>query len=96
MCLSSKATRQTSGTRRGHGLVGRDGQLTIAAVEAGPTLKKSELLSLLDNDDGDQDFRDRRTGLPLNPEVVKKARELGVQHVEELKVLEDSDRDAHG
>ena len=75
-------------------MVGRDRQLTVAAVEAGPTLKKPELLSLPDNADGDQEFRDRSTGLPLNPEMVKKARELEMQQMEELKVLEDSDRDA--
>ena len=68
-------------------MMGRDRQLTIAAVEAGPTL---ELLSLADNDDGDQESRDRSTGLPLNPEMVKKARE----YMEELKVLEDSDQNA--
>ena len=33
------------------------------------------------------------TGLPLNPEMVKKGRELEMQYME-LKVLEDSDRDA--
>ena len=29
----------------------------------------------------------------LNPEMVKKGRELEMQYMEELKVLEDSDRD---
>ena len=48
------------------GMMGRDRQLTIAAVEAGPTLEEPELLSLLANDDDDQEFRDRSTGLPLN------------------------------
>ena len=52
------------------------------------------MLSLPDNADGDQEFRDRSTGLPLNPEMVKKARELGMQYMEELKVLEDSEWDA--
>ena len=75
-------------------MVERDRQLTIAAVEAGPTLKKPELLSLPGKADGDREFRDRSTGLLLNPEMVKKARELEVQYMEELKVLEDSDRDA--
>ena len=75
-------------------MVGRDRQLTIAAVEAGPTLEEPELPSLPDNTDVDQEFRDRSTGLPLNPEIVKKARELEMQYMEELKVLEDSDRDA--
>ena len=60
----------------------------------GPTLEELELLSFPDNADGDQEFRDRSTGLPLNPEMVKKARELEMQCMEELKVLEDSDRDA--
>ena len=74
-------------------MMGRDRQLTIAAVEAGPTLEETELLSLLDGADGDQESRDRSTGLPVNPEMVKKARELEMQYMEELKVLEDSDRD---
>ena len=73
-------------------MVGRGRQLTIAAVEAGPTLDEPELLSLPAND-GDQELRDRNTGLPLNPEMVKKARELEMQYMEELKVLEDSNRD---
>ena len=73
-------------------MMGRDRQLTIAAVEAGPTLEEQELLSLPVNDDGDEEFRDRSTGLPLNPEMVKKVRELEMQYMEELKVLEDSDR----
>ena len=38
-------------------MMGRNRQLTIAAVEAGPTLEEPELLSLLDNADGDQEFR---------------------------------------
>ena len=75
-------------------MMGPDRQLTIAAVEAGPTLEEPELLSLPDNADGDQEFRDRSTGLPLNSEMVKKTKELEMQHMEELKVLEDSDRDA--
>ena len=59
-------------------MMGRDRQPTTAAVEAGPTLEEPELLSLPAND-GDQEFRDGITGLPLNPEMVKKARELEVQ-----------------
>ena len=39
-------------------MMGRDRQLTIAAVEAGPTLEDPGLLSLPDNADGDQEFRD--------------------------------------
>ena len=74
-------------------LMGRDRQLTIAAAEAGPTLEQPELLSLPDNDDGDQEFRDTSTGLPQKAEMVKKARELELQYME-LKVLEDSHRDA--
>ena len=71
--------------------MGRDRQLTIAAMEAVPTLEEPELLSLPDDADGDQEFRDRSTGLPLNPEMVRKARTLEMQYMEELKVLEDSD-----
>ena len=92
---SDTALRQSmraAGRGEAQGRVGRDRQLTIAAVEAGPTLEP-ELLSLLDNADGDQEFRDRSIGLPLNPEMAKKARELEMRYMEELKVLEDSDRD---
>ena len=74
-------------------MMGRDRQLTIAAMEAGPTLEELELLSLPDTD-GDQEFRDRSTGLPLNPEMVEKARTLEMQYMEELKVLEESDQTA--
>ena len=63
-------------------------------MEAGPTLEEPELLSLPDDADGVQEFRDRSTGLPLNPEMVRKAREPEMQYMEDLKVLEDSDRDA--
>ena len=69
------------------GLMGRDRQLTIAALEARPTLQEPELLSLPDNTDSAQEFR------ALNPEMVKRARELEMQYMDELKVLEDSDRD---
>ena len=75
-------------------MMGRDRQLTVEAVEAGPTLEEPKLLSLPDDVDGDQEFRDRSSGLPLNPEMVKKARTLEMQHMEELKVLEDSELDA--
>ena len=87
--------QRVAGRGEAQRMMGRDRQLTIAAVEAGPTLEEPELLSLPDNADGDQEFRDRSAGLPLNPEMVKKARELEMQYMEEeLKVLEDSDRDA--
>ena len=74
--------------------MGRDRQLPIAAMEAGLTLEELELLSLPDEADGEQEFRERRTGMPLNPEMVKNARKLEMQYMEELKVLEDSDGDA--
>ena len=35
----------------------------------------------------------RSTGLPLDPEMVRKARELEMQYMDELKVLENSNRD---
>ena len=73
--------------------MGRDRQLTIAGVEAGPTPEEPEPLSFLDSADSAQEFRDRSTGLPLNPEMVKKARELEMQYMDELHVLEHSDRD---
>ena len=92
-----RALRQSmraAGRGEAQRMMGRDRQRTTAAVEAGPTLEEPELLSLPDNADGGQEFRDRSTGLPLNPEMVKKARELEMQQMEELAVLEDSDRDA--
>ena len=96
-----RALRQSmraAGCGEAQGLMGRDRQLTIAAVEAaveaGPTLEVPELLSFLKLLTGVQEFRDRSTGLPLHPEMVKGARELEMHHMEELKVLEDSDRDA--
>ena len=63
-----RALRQSmraAGCCEAQGLVGRNRQLTIAALEAGPTLKEPMLLSLPDNTDGAQEFRDRSAGLPL-------------------------------
>ena len=91
-----RALRQSmraAGCGEAQGLMGRDRQLTIAALEAGPTLEEPELLSLPDSTDSAQEFRGRSTGLTLNPEIVKRARELEMQHMGELKVREDSDRD---
>ena len=42
---------RAAGRGEAQGMMGRDRQLTIAAVEAGPTLEEPELLSLLVNDD---------------------------------------------
>ena len=84
---------RAAGCREAQGLMGRDRQLTIAALKAGPSLEKPELLSLPDSTDSAQEFRDKSTGLPLNPEMVREARDLEMQHMDELKVLEDSDRD---
>ena len=92
-----RALRQSmraAGRGEAQKMMGRDRQLTIAAVEAGPTLEEPQLLSLPDDADGNQEFRDRSTGFPLNPEMVKEARTLEMQYMEELVVLEDSDRDA--
>ena len=62
-------------------------------LEAGPTLEEPQL-RLPDNTTDAQEFRHRSTVLPLNPEMVKRARELEMQYMDELKVLQDSDRDA--
>ena len=81
-----RALRQSmraAGRGKAQGMMGRNRQLTIAAVEAGPTVEESELLSLPENADGDQGIRERSNGLPLNPEMVKKARELELQYMEE-------------
>ena len=85
---------RAAGCGETRGLMGRDRPLTIAALEAGPTLEEPELPSLPDSTADSQEFRDKSTGLPLNPEMVKRARELEMQSMDELKVLEDSDRDA--
>ena len=90
-----RALRQSmraAGRGEAQRMVGRDRQLTMAAVEAGPTLEEPELLSLPDNADSDQEFSDRSTGLPLFPEMVKRARELEMQYMDEPKCVEDSDR----
>ena len=58
-----RALRQSmraAGRGEAQGMMGRDRQLTIAAGEAGPTLEEPELFSLPANDDGDQEFRDRK------------------------------------
>ena len=92
-----RALRQSmraAGCGEAQGLVGQDRQLTIAAVEAGPSLEEPELLSLLVSTDGAQEFRYKSAGSPLNPEMVKRAGELDMEYMEELRVLEDSDRDA--
>ena len=81
-----RQSMQAAGRGEAQRMMGRDGQLTIAAVEAGPILEEPELLSLPDSADGDQEFRDRSTGLPLNSEMVKKAREREMQYMEEPKV----------
>ena len=73
-----RALRQSmpaAGCGEAQGLMGRGRQLTIAALEAGPTLEEPEL-SLPDSTVDAQEFRDRSTGLPLNPEMVKRARAL--------------------
>ena len=58
-----RALRQSmraAGRGEAQRMMGRDRQLTTAAVEAGPTLEELELLSLFDHADGDQEFRDKK------------------------------------
>ena len=74
LCAFRQSTR-AAGCGEAQGLKGRDRQLTITAQEAGPTLEERELLSLPDSTGDVQEFRDRNTELPLNPEMVKRARE---------------------
>ena len=84
-----RALRQSmraAGCGEAQGLLGKDRQLTIAAMKAGPNLEEPEPLSLPDNATDVQEFRDRSTGLPLDPEMVRKARELDMQYMDELKV----------
>ena len=56
-------------------------------------MEEPELLSLPDNTTDVQELRDRSTGLPLDAEMVRKARELEMQYMDELKVLENGNRD---
>ena len=60
LCDSMRA----AGCGQAQRMVGRDRQLTIAAVEARPTLEEPELLTLPDNH---RRFRDRSAGLPVEP-----------------------------
>ena len=47
--------------------MGRDRQLTIAAVEAGPTLEEPELLSLSDDAVGDQGVQRQKQWIAVEP-----------------------------
>ena len=76
---------RAAGCGEAQGLLGNYRQLTIATMEAGPTLEESELLSLPDNATDVQEFRDRSIGLPLDPEMVRKARELEMRYMDELE-----------
>ena len=82
---ASRQSMRAAGCGEAQGLIGRDRQVTIAAVEAGPTLEEPELLSILDSAYIAQVIRDRSTGLPLDPARVKKARELKMQYMDEWK-----------
>ena len=66
LCALRQSMR-AAGRGEAQKMMGRDRQLTIAAVEAGPTLE--EPLSLPDDADGDQESGDRSNGLTLNPEM---------------------------
>ena len=91
LCALRQSMR-APGCGEAQGLVGRDRQLTIAAEEACPTPEEPELLSILDSTDSPKSSGDRSTVLPLNPDLVKKAKELEMQYMAELHVLEDSNR----
>ena len=67
---------RAAGCGEAQGLLGKDRQLTIEAMETGPTREEPELLSLPDNVTDDQEFRDRSTGLPLDPERSGKQESL--------------------
>ena len=78
-----RALRQSmraAGCGKAQGWMGRDRQLTIAAVEPGPTLEEPELPAIPDSADSAQEIRDWCTGLPLDPARLKKARELETQY----------------
>ena len=86
-----RALRQSmraAGCGEAQGLLGRDRQLTIAAMEAGPTPEEPELLSIPDSTDSAREVRDR-----VATAMVEKARELETQHMDELQVLQASDLD---
>ena len=74
-----RTLRQTmcaAGCGEEQGLMGPDRHVTIAAVEAGPTLEELEVLAMLESTNSAQEVRDRSTGLPLDPAMVKKQESL--------------------
>ncbi|CAK0811391.1 unnamed protein product [Prorocentrum cordatum] len=68
-------------------LEGNAYELTVRAVELGPTLGEPSLLESAPVDEEAQVFRDRCTGLPLDPAMVAQAREEGRKHMGELGVM---------
>ena len=52
-----RQSMRAAGCGEAQGPMGRDRQLTIAALEAGPTVEEPALLSLLDSTDSAQEFR---------------------------------------
>ena len=63
-------------------------ELTIGAVEAGPTIEEPGLLERRPADEKETDFLDRSAGLPLDPALVARAREEEWAYMEELGVME--------
>ena len=57
MLRALRQSMRAAGRGEAQRMMGRDRQLTIAAVEAEPTLEERELLSLPDTVDGDQEHR---------------------------------------
>ena len=78
------------------GLVRREQQLAMAAVEAGQHLEEPERTSIPDSTEAGQAHRVMTTGLPLSksePALTKQDRAVEMQYMEEPQVLEDSDLD---
>ena len=84
--LCDRAWR-AAGFGEAQGLMGRDRQVTIAAVEAGPTLEEMELQSIPDSMDSAQEVRDRSTGLPLGLLWSRRANSLMLRVVPAIGIL---------
>ncbi|CAK0837947.1 unnamed protein product, partial [Prorocentrum cordatum] len=88
-----RSSTRAAGGGAAERMLGNDRELTISAVEAGPVLEEPELLARPATTEEEKVFRDRCTGLPLDPERVRSARAEEMRYIEELKVLELSDHE---
>ena len=78
---------QAAGRGEAQGMMGRVRQLTIVSTGGwADCLEEPWCLSLPANADGRSKVQRQKRWIALNPEMVKKARELEMQYMEEWKV----------